>query len=98
MSFMDTVEAKASDLMAEIRNVDHGALNALEVVLANPATADAFYTLGDLAHLPPQVLATGLDVLKMIRAVTPPPPPASIASDAQQAPLQPAGPVVAGQA
>lgn len=51
--------------LANFEQVDHAALDALERVQANPATAEIFVIAASLTHLPPESLATGLNVLRM---------------------------------
>ena len=79
----DAIKAAAS----KFESVDHQALNVLEAVQSNPATAEGLTILGQLTHLPPEVLAVPLSMLRgALQALGGQPQPA------------PAGPVVAGQA
>jgi hypothetical protein len=91
MSLYAELANDAKALAARLENVDHEALNTLEAVQSNPATAQIFTIIGQLTHLPPTELATGISVLEMVLRL-----------GAGQAPGQPqaapAGPQVAGQA
>lgn len=64
MSFLTAIEAKAKSLAADFETVDHEALNILEAVTSNPATAEGYQILGQLTHLPPETLAVPLSMLR----------------------------------
>lgn len=65
MSFINDAEAHAKAALDVLGQVDHAALDTLERVQANPATAEIFAIIGQLTHLPPESLATAANVLKM---------------------------------
>jgi len=64
MSLLADIEAKAKSLAADFENVDHEALDVLERVQANPATAEAYGIIGQLTHLPPEDLASAVGMLR----------------------------------
>jgi hypothetical protein len=65
MQWITDAEAHVKAALDKFQQVDHEALNTLEAVQSNPATAEIFAIAGQLTHLPPESLATGLNVLRM---------------------------------
>lgn len=95
MSLLAEIEDHLKTAVTKFENVDHEALDVLDRVQANPATAEIFAIAGQLTHLPPTTLATGVDVLRMVltaasgqATATPAPEPQAV----------PAGPVTGGVA
>lgn len=95
MSFITEIEDHLKTAVAKFEQVDHEALNILDAVQANPATAEGLQILAQLTHLPPEQLAMPLSMLRGALQALSVQAPASISGDAQAVP---AGPQVGGQA
>lgn len=87
MSFIADLKADGRAFMAKLESVDEATLNALEAVLANPKTAEAFQLISAVAHVDPgPYFDLAVNGLKLVAGL----PPATAAATA--------GPVVGGQA
>lgn len=92
MSFFADLKADADALAGKLRSVDENALNALEAILANPKTAEAFSLIASVSHVDPGPYFDGaIGILKVVAGQ-----PAAVSGP--QPSFQPAGPTVAGQA
>jgi hypothetical protein len=90
VSFITELKNDGRAFMAKLESVDEDVLGRLELILANPKTAEAFNLIASVAHVDPGPYFDGAVVILKVLAGQPAP------SGVPQ--FTPAGPQVAGQA